>query len=110
MSSKSFPIKDDYDLPEWIARAIYRKWLGKSPQTVPASYEALQESGGFSKRQVLVVLGLEVLPVREFEGKIHGTGRTVPTGPRKGGVKPRPSSPKPDITPSEQQAKKKDGE
>lgn len=62
--SKMYPIQDGEDIPEWLAKIVYRGYVCKYGDQ--QSYERIRERGGFGKAEVIWLLS-ETCEVKTIE-------------------------------------------
>ena len=62
-----YPIQDDDNIPEWLARLVYKAYANKYGKQ--QSYERIRERGGFGKAEVVWLLSL--LNTRTIEDAIR---------------------------------------
>ncbi len=63
----SYPIQDGENIPEWLAKIVYRAYVNQYGND--QSYERMRERGGFGKAEVLWLLSrnCEVMTIEEAE-------------------------------------------
>jgi len=63
----SYPIQDGENIPEWLAKLVYRGYVIKYGNE--QSYERMRERGGFGKAEVIWLLSrtCEVVTIEEAE-------------------------------------------
>jgi hypothetical protein len=50
----SYPIQDDEDIPEWLAKVVYEEYVKRYGKQ--QSFERIRERGGFGKIEVIKLL------------------------------------------------------
>ncbi len=61
----SYPIQDGENIPEWLAKLVYRGYVNKYGDQ--QSYERMREHGGFGMAEAVWLLGFIDLNLREIE-------------------------------------------
>ena len=64
----SYPIQDGENIPEWLAKLVYRGYVNKYGDQ--QSYERMRERGGFGMAEAVWLLGFIDLNLREIEQTI----------------------------------------
>lgn len=69
--SKGYPIQDGENIPEWLAKIVYRVYNNKYQNG--QSYERIKERGGFGKAEFLWLLSiLDIRTILEAEKVLKG--------------------------------------
>jgi len=66
-----YPIQDDEDIPEWLAKLVYQGYVNRYGDQ--QSYERMRERGGFGKEEVIWLLNcLDIETIKDAVQALKG--------------------------------------
>ncbi len=69
INDMSYPIQDGENIPEWLAKLVYRGYVNKYGDQ--QSYERMRERGGFGMAEAVWLLGFIDLNLREIDQALN---------------------------------------